>query len=121
VTDPREIELTRGDVLLVAQHLYETVGPLRWERFTPRPYFRRIAYLGRREREGVGLRLMGFFGWLIFRGLLEPTAGLSILAGLRAAAPRSPILADFHRCAEQQIRAALRRARETPPEPYRAA
>jgi hypothetical protein len=109
VTEPEEIELTQSDVLMTGEYLHETGSPRpgaasRWEAFTPRGFYRCIDHMPRRQRVGVGLRLMGFFGWLVFRDLIRPRRGLQILTQLRDAAPRSPILANLHRCAEQQIR-----------------
>lgn len=109
ITEPEEIALTQSDVLMAGEYLYETGShrpgaASRWEAFTPRGFYRCIDDMSRPQRVGVGLRLMGFFGWLVFRDLIRPRRGLQILAQLRAAAPRSSILANLHRCAELQIR-----------------
>jgi hypothetical protein len=114
IDDPREVELTQGDVLIAAQHLAETVGPLRWEGFDPADFFRCIDYMQPRDLEGVGLRLMGFYGWMVLRDVVDPGPGLRILAALRDAAPPSNILSDLYRCAELQLHAMLKGIRRRP-------
>lgn len=114
IDDPREVELTQGDVLIAAQHLAETVGPLCWEGFDPADFFRCIDYMRPRELEGVGLRLMGFYGWMVLRGVVDPGPGLRILAALRDAAPPSNILSDLYRCAELQLHAMLKGIKRRP-------
>jgi hypothetical protein len=108
ITEPEEIALTQSDVLMAGEYLYETGShragaTSRWEAFMPWGFFRAIDHMSPHQRMGVGLRLMGFFSWLVFRDLVRPQRGLQILARLRDAAPGSPILANLYRCAERQI------------------
>ena len=89
---PKDVEITRTAVLLAAQHLADTTGPLTWPRFGAAGFFRKIEFMSSHEQIGIGLALLGFYGWMVFAGLVPADPGLTIIEEITRAAPESPIL-----------------------------
>ncbi|MCG8418377.1 MAG: hypothetical protein MJE77_10585 [Proteobacteria bacterium] len=101
--DPEETERTRSVILIAAEHLAETTGPLTWERFKVAEFFRKIAFMSEHEQVGVALTLVGFYGWMIFEGLIGGPDGLSIMDAVATTSPPSDVLRDFYRKSCQLI------------------
>lgn len=90
--DESEAKNTQSVVLMTADYLSLTTGPLTWGQFQVKDFFARIASMDEEQRICIGLVLMGFYGWLIFAGIVSAGDGLGVIQNVRDAAPRSELL-----------------------------
>lgn len=95
VGDPDEAKETRETILLAAEHLVETAGPGHWGEFDVADFFDCVSFLPPRKREGIGLMLVGFFGWMFLRGFIGADQCERISSGLRDQNPSSSIIGDL--------------------------
>lgn len=93
--DRQIAEKTRSAVLMAAEHLYETTGPLTWTEMTVESFFAKIRHLSDHEQIGVALHLTGFYGWMISENLIPLGDGLDVMEALKNTAPRSRLLAEL--------------------------
>ena len=90
--DPVEATHTRSAVLLVAEHLADTTGPLTWEEMEVAEFFRRIDFMPDDEKVGIAVVAVGFYGWMIFAGLIGGSEGMAVIQEIIDKAPESEIL-----------------------------
>ncbi len=93
--DYEEVDRHRQAVMLAAEYIAETAGPAQWRAFDAEGFFPRIDFMAPRDQHGLALALMGFYGWLVFEGLLEPKVGLEIMSAIAGRFPTSALLNDF--------------------------
>lgn len=105
--DPEEAEITRDAVMLAGEYIAEVVGPARWELFDGGGFFKRVAFMSPRDQEGLGLALMGFYGWMIFSGRLDPGDGLEVMGTIRSQFPDSKIIEGLYRTTEPMLLEAI--------------
>jgi len=95
-TSEEEIEHTQSTILMAGEHLAETTGPGTWDKFQVAQFFGKVNFMSEHEKLGIGLVLIGFFGWMTMGELVSDDAALEIISGIVDCAPPSEILTQLY-------------------------